>query len=309
MTIQLSSPCCLLLGMLPYQGQICRLGITLQYPPIQLDAAPGAGLNVTGGRADLAAVQAQRVLDHYSIAPADVIEIDLAVPSYMGLGSTPLMGMAMARTLAASHDLPTDRAALAEAAGLGVDTALEQYAFKEGGLLLVGEDGTLLRRATISHEDEANHWVWVLVLPRVPARTPETLEAERIHALRSAAEHMLPDASAVLDNGLWPALDADNYIGVAGALSSLYSLNEAVLGRNGALPPLSDAEQAVIDIMLHHGALVCGRALGGMSLYALVCGGPASRTLRRALATQLGYFGGTVTAALCDNTGAVTTLR
>ncbi|KPV45766.1 hypothetical protein SE17_44070, partial [Kouleothrix aurantiaca] len=158
----------------------------LQHPPIQLDARSAAQLLATGGRADLANQQAARAVEQLSLPAQGDIEIELAIPSLMGLGSAGMLGLSVAQALLALHDQPaTDAAALADAAGLSRPEALELHAFAHGGLLQVAADGQLLRRAEIAH-DEDNAWVWVLVLPRLTVGADETLEAQRRGALLAA---------------------------------------------------------------------------------------------------------------------------
>src|SRR6266496_1246725 len=107
MQVELTSPACLLLGVANVDGQPCQLGVTLQYPPIQLAAHSADTLLITGGRADLAYQQAERFLQHNNLPRRGEIEIELAIPSFMGLGSAAMLGMSMAGTFAALNGLPT----------------------------------------------------------------------------------------------------------------------------------------------------------------------------------------------------------
>src|SRR5215207_1778543 len=179
MQIELTSPACLLLGLTQLDRQICQLGITLQFPQIQLLARNSSALAVSGARADLARQQAERFFQHHHLSPQAEIEIELAIPQFMGMGSSAMLGLSVARALSTLHALPADDGAgLARSVGLADDEALEMHAFAQGGLLLVGEQGELLRRHAIAHSDEADDWVFVFVLPRPPAAMIETLEID-----------------------------------------------------------------------------------------------------------------------------------
>jgi predicted sugar kinase len=139
MQIELTSPACLLLGLAQLDGQICQLGITLQFPQIQLLARDSPALAVSGARADLARRQTAHFFQQQHLPPQAEIEIELAIPQFMGLGSAAMLGLSIARALSTLLALPADGVAgLARAVGLADDEALEAHSFAQGGLLLVG---------------------------------------------------------------------------------------------------------------------------------------------------------------------------
>jgi predicted sugar kinase len=309
MSIELATPSCLLLGLVRFDGQVYQLGITLEYPPIQLRARASAVLSITGGRADLARRQAERFTSPLPLSPQErepggEVEIELAIPQFMGLGSGAMLGLSVARALAALHGLPAEVPALAAAVGLDADEALELQAFAQGGLLLVDSAGAVRRRHEIPQHDEDADWVFVLVLPHVPAGTSETLETDLRQALGASAGHLSAKTGDMLARELWPALERDDIAAFAQALMAIQALNHTALVDAGRPLHLSVEEQAILDIMRDGGAQACGRAIAGLGLYGLIKGGGPSRALRRALTAHLGYFGGTVMATLCDNHGA-----
>lgn len=308
MPFNLTSPACLLLGLASVGGVTHQLGIALTYPPVQLAAQPSGLLLITGGRADLAYQQAERFLTAHGLPHQGEIEIELAVPSYMGLGSAGMLGMSVACALAKLNELPSDSpAALAEAVGLRAEQALERQAFAQGGLLLVRPDGSLALHHSVADGGDERDWVWVLVLPRVRPADPDTLEDDRRAALHAAARHLSAESGALVTGALWPAAARDEIEAFGQALEQIQQFNYDALRLDGQPHILSADEQRTLNIMRANGAVACGRALGGMGLYALVRGGPASRTLRRALTDDLGYFGGTVMASLAAPSGATLT--
>ena len=305
MQIELTSPACLLLGLAQRDGQLCQLGITLQFPQIQLLARASSALMVSGARADLAWRQAERFFQHQHLPPQAEIEIELAIPQFMGLGSAAMLGLSIARALSTLHTLPADDSAkLARAVGLAEDEAVELHAFARGGLLLVDEHGALLRRHAIAHPDEADDWVFVFVLPRPPAATSQMLELDQRAALRAASRHLGAEASNMIIADLWSAVERDDIETFALALARLQELNHAALTSAGQPTVLMSQEQTILDIMRDAGALTAGRTLAGLGLYGLIKGGGPSRALRRTLTERLGYFGGTIMASICDNRGA-----
>jgi predicted sugar kinase len=322
MHVEVTTPACLLLGLVQLDGQLCQIGVTLRYPPIQLLARAAPMLSITGGRADLAYRQAEHFYTYRrgesepslsdageresgGEGPHAEIEIELATPAFMGLGSSALLGLSVARALATLHGWPADDALeLARAVGLSADEALETHAFAHGGLLLVDDAGGLRRRQPIADHDENQDWVFVLALPRVPAGMPETLEADRRQALRDAAAYLDPQAGQLCLSQLWPAVERDDIAMFASALVALQDANYAALAQAGQPVVLSAEEQAILEIMSAGGALAWGRCIAGLGLYGLVKGGGPSRELRRLLTERLGYFGAGVMATLCDNDGA-----
>jgi predicted sugar kinase len=305
MQTELTTPSCLLLGLTQLDGQICQLGITLQFPQIQLLARHSPALAISGARADLARRQAEHFFQQQHLPPQAEIEIELAIPQFMGLGSAAMLGLSIARVLSALHALPADDvAALAGAVGLADDEALEMHAFAQGGLLVVGENGALLRRHAIAHQDEADDWVFVFVLPRPPGATPETLEIDRRATLCASARHLSADTASIITADLWPAVERDDIDAFAQALAHIQTLNQAALADADQPATLTPQEQTILDVMRDAGALTAGRTLSGLGLYGLIKGGGPSRELRRTLTERLGYFGGTVMASICDNNGA-----
>jgi len=289
--VEVHSPCYLQLGFARAAGGVLgELGIALQHPPVQLAAQPAQQLLVSGARADMGYRAAVDCLAQLGVAAGSQIEIELAVPAFMGLGSDAMLrvsvGQALRHVLRAS-DLPT------------VDPAC--WAFKRGGLLLVGPQGELIQRAAIEHSDEEDDWVFVLVLPHAPDDVAEDDELQRRQALRNAAERL---GSSVAADALFAAVERDDFDAFASALTAIHVANEAALSANGRPVVLSEEERDILDFMRARGAAFVARALTGLGLLGLVKGGPASRALRRALVQRLGYFGPPVTASICDNRGA-----
>src|SRR5215207_10028394 len=132
MQIELTSPACLLLGLTQLDRQICQLGITLQFPQIQLLARNSSALAVSGARADLARRQAEHFFQHHHMPAQAEIAIELAIPQFMGLGSSAMLGLSIARARTTLHALPSDDLAeLARSVGLAADEALETHAFAQ----------------------------------------------------------------------------------------------------------------------------------------------------------------------------------
>jgi predicted sugar kinase len=314
MFIEIGSPASLPFGLVRLEGeigpQICLLGVTLQHPPVNLSVQthPG-GLQVSGARADLGYAQAARFLNHHNLPQRAEVEIELAIPSLVGLGSEAMLGLSLAQALAWLNNLPLDDTpALAHAVGLPPQDALEVWGYDRGGLLLVevGQRENFLpplQRYEIAHSEQ-EAWAFVLVLPRVPDDTPETLEADRLKALLEAAPYLSADTGRIVAAELEPALAHNDLTAFGRSLMALQALNDEALARAGVPPAYTSEEQAVLDIICEHGAVAWGRSATGLALYGLVKGARASIDLRHKLRHHLGFFGGRAMATITANTGA-----
>lgn len=292
MRVEVLSPCCLHLGFVRGpDGSACELVIALQHPPIQLMAQPAQQLFVSGARVGVAHRAAENYFARAGRAPHGQIEIELAIPAFMGLGADEMLYVSVAHALqriSGTAALPLARSAF-------------HLAFERGGLLLVDEHGELLRRAAIAHVDEADDWVFVLVLPQTPDDVVDDFEM-RCHAtLRDASAYLDPFCTA---DALFDAATRDDFGAFCIALAAIHAANQAALIAGGYVAELNDQERDVIARMRAGGARFAGRALAGLGLIGLIQGGPASRVLRRSLVQHLGYFGPRVMATICDNYGA-----
>jgi hypothetical protein len=102
----------------------------------------------------------------------------------------------------------------------------------------------------------------------------------------------LPVAARGDVDALFRSAGADDIVGFAAALTDV------------ARSDCGQAEQRELSRQLRDiGALASGCTPTGGSAWALVHGGPASRTLRRALNASLGFFGPSVFAAVTNNAG------
>lgn len=321
MLIDITSPCSLPLGLVRLETergpQTAWLSLTLKYPLVQLAAQrrPG-GVFITGGRANLAAQQAERYYATRQRERQAEVEIEWAIYAHMGLGSEAMLGLSVARALAwTNDDSVDDTPGLAQAIGLGPEHAPAIWGFQHGGLLLAATPDEaeqlppLLRRASIQHQDEEKDWAFVLFLPRTPENVSPTLEADRGAILLQAAPHLALETGRLVTEQLWPAVERDDIHEFAQALMALDHENRAALARAGAPIAITSELQATLDLMRDHGALAWGQSLTGLALFGLVQGAEASRELRRKLMAQVGHFGGTLLASITDNAGARHTVK
>ncbi len=314
MVIEIVAPTSLPLGVAQIETdagrRTCLVGFTLQHPPVHLLAQAHPGLFVTGASEKRARASAKKFRQHVEIAEGIEAEIELAIPSQMGLSSEPMLGLAMARAMAGINELPLeDTVALAKGLGLGPQDALALWGFDQGGFLVVdteadeGEVPPIIRRHSIIHEDR-DAWGFVLVLPRVPQKTPDSLESECLSHLLEAAPHLSDTSGQIVADQLWPALENDDFPEFAQALTRLHKMNGQALDSTGYPQTLTSEAQGILNVMQEHGSLACGQSLVGLGLYAMVKGSSDAIELRQKLREHWGYHAGTTRTTITDNDGA-----
>ncbi len=283
MQIELVSPCLLHLGCI-WAEQVCELGITLQYPQIQLSAQSHPQLEISGACADMALIAVKHLIGKYHQPLPATVEIESAIPIGMGLGAQSMMAESMRQVYSKWHPFEGS-----------FRTSLAGHAAKHGGLLLSNDDGLLQTRADLATHDDSAAWVFVLVLPNLPDDAPEDIESQQLACLCQACR---PKQAGANSEELFAAAEQNDFAAFAHALAQIQAANEAVLNI-----PITAEEHTALDILRSTGAAMCGRALTGRGLFGLVQGGPASRDVRAALQHHYGYFGPQILAATCQNHG------
>ncbi|PDW03157.1 hypothetical protein [Candidatus Viridilinea mediisalina] len=295
--IELVGPAVLPLGLGWRAGGPQLLAVALQHPPVHLLLYPSEALDLSGARADLAYSYAARWLAAHSLGGRVRVDLELAVPSFMGLGSAASLAVTLGTGLAHWYEQPHEPAAtIASACGLPPgEQPLAQIA-AQGGLWLCGLPGSQtpdLRR-TIQHTNR-QAWAFVIVLPRLDPVPEANFELERLNnALQFAPQLAAAQAEAATE-ALIAALDADDLEGFGAALTQLQG--------GYAQPPLSAWEQQVCDQLRASGAVACGRSLAGAALFGIVQGDRGSISARQALRPLVPPTKGVVMAAITENEG------
>ena len=308
MILELAAPASLPLGIAQINGQPSLLALTVQHPPVHLEAQARTGLQITGPRAHIAHTYASRFYESHSLTPGAEIEIELAIPAYIGLGSDTMLALSIAKTLAWAHQRPvTDPDQVASTLNLSPVQAGEIAGFAQGGLLLASVDPTsagdrILRRAEIAHA-ERDAWAFVFHFPFPPDDTPESLETDRLKALVNAAGLLPPDSPQIVET-LFQAVSDDNLAEFGQGLMALQKIAHEALQKSGVPIEFTSDEQKIFELMQAEGAVAWGQSLSGYCLWGLLKGGDPSRTLRKRLTDHVGIFGGRVMATITDNRGA-----
>lgn len=290
---------------------IAILGVTMQHVIVQLRARAASKTFITGPRANVAGSAASQFNSHHTIKSHAEIEIELAIPTLLGLGSTSIMLLAVARALAQLNGLPThDISALGQAIDLQLPGAeLEMAGFQVGGLLLVeinGEHGSypnIMRRHELRHDD-LNSWAIPMLQALPESNTPPDLERNNYRNLVEAGAHLNLESGYLFDKYLWPAVVSDDYPGFTHALSMLQTLTLRALQDAGTPTVLSEFEQSVLSNLREAGASATAQSLFGLTLFGFTQGNKNTAKAKRSLMAHVGHEAGSTIATLTNNSGA-----
>ncbi len=314
MFIEVGVPASLPLGLVRLQSEsdaaVHWLGVTLQHPPVHLRAQAYPTLLMTGARAGRAYELARTLLQAQGWDQPALIEIELAIPACMGLGSDAMLGLSVAQALAWVNGHPLDQPQdWGRALGLGPQHALNIWGFIQGGLLVVDAEspagpGLAPRlRCELAHPDQ-EAWAWVLFFPRISEDMPATLEEDRLATWLKAAPYLPLQSGSLVEDTLWPAMKRDDISAFGEGLMALREMQRQALAKAGHALPLNAQDQRVLQIMRDFGAHAWGQSLAGRALFGLVRGATASVELRTELRRHIGYYGGRVMATITANEGA-----
>lgn len=307
------APSCLPLGVVNLnqtdRRKTAMLGIALQHPPIRAEAQLNDKFLVSGARADVAAAYLEKIYAQHQLSQTAEIEIEQAIPAFMGLGSRPQMGLLMA-TIAAQVNEQDQKDTTFLTVGLELEPThnLNVAASTQGGLLCVDVERTSDGAPQIHHRaeldsDEKTAWGFVLVMPRVSSQSDQ-YEADRMAALIHAQQAQdETDSGKLIQEQLYPAVAADDLDAFGAGLTKLQTINSAALeAMNIDTSPLPQT-QKIFDVMQANGAVACGRSAAGFALYALTRGARSTINMRAALRDVFAHEDGDMIATIAQNAG------
>ncbi len=294
-SIFVEAPARLHFGVLDLRGRLGRhfggLGAAIPSPSLLLEAAPAASLTVEGPDADRAADFARRYLAFHRLPEAGRIVIHKAIPSHAGLGSGTQLGLAVARTLAEFHGLPTEAVDLARAVSRGKRSAIGTWTFALGGFIVEGgrrlgseEIAPLLARFAIPQS-----WRCVVAVPPGPRGLSGEAEASAFQQLSPPADREVEQVSHLVLMQLLPALVEADLPSFGAALSAVQRITGAwfAASQGGVFAP--GPTERLVSNMAEWGAEGVGQSSWGPAAYGLVGSEQAARELaarvRRTMAT------------------------
>ncbi len=297
------------------------LGVALQHPTIELTVQPRTTATATGPRADIAAQYLTQLYKAWPTTPPTAVEIEVAIPAGMGLGSEAMIGLSAGRGLAKlstlgreADDVPLaevadETAKLTRALQLGPQYGLDMWSAAGGGLLLVDANAPAdmmpgrLRHAAIAHEQDRDAWGFVIVEPRISSAIADETDGDRLATVLQCADLLDTASGRLVDDVLWPAVANDDLASFGQGLTALQALNRAALTKMGIVPPQTDRAADILAVMREHGAVACGQSASGLALYALVRGAQATIDMRVALRRVVTHTSGYMRATIVDNVG------
>jgi beta-RFAP synthase len=279
------APARLHFGVLDLRGRLGRhfggLGAAIPSPSLLLEAATATSLTVEGPDADRAAEFARRFLTFHRLPESGRILIHKAIPSHAGLGSGTQLGLAVARSLAELHGLPTEVVELARAVARGKRSAIGTWTFALGGFIVEGgrrlgsqEIAPLLARFAVPES-----WRCVVAVPPGPRGLSGEAEATAFEQLPSPADREVERVSHLVLMQLLPALVEADLPSFGEALSAVQRITGAwfAASQGGVFAP-GPTERLVTD-MAAWGAAGVGQSSWGPAAYGLVDGKEAGQEL------------------------------
>jgi predicted sugar kinase len=240
----------------------------------------------------VARAQALAWFEQHNLPPKADLEIELAIPAHMGLGSEAMLDLTVARGLEALNG-PENVTGLESVHSIW---EIEAWSHSKGGLIVAGRDGRLIQRHALEHNDE-NAWVFVIHLPRPTADTSPSLETDLRYALLRAE----PTTDI---EPLWSAVEANDAQAAGAALMTIQAETRAALEKAGTPQIISEAAAQMLEmIRTSRNILAWGQSFGGLATWGLIKGAGPSQEARTRMRRVAGYEGGTILASVTSNTG------
>jgi beta-RFAP synthase len=284
-------------GVLDLRGSLGRwfggIGAATSAPTLLLSAARADTLEAEGDDAARASEFARRFREHYGIRRGAHLRVHRALPPHAGLGSGTQLALAVGRALAELYEISIDAPGLARAVGRARRSAIGTWTFDKGGLVVEGgrprdgnECGPLIARLAFPHD-----WRCVIAVPDAAQGLSGTIEEEAFAQLPPPPEAEVERVAHVVLMGLLPALADADLPAFGSALSHIQEVTgrwfAAIQGSTFA-PGISEE---LVRRMNDWGASGVGQSSWGPTVYGLVRGEAAARTLADKVQDALGSAG------------------
>lgn len=217
-------------GNFDLSGDMGRLygtvGFTLEEPTLEVKIKKGGEILA---RDEDARLYTERFVEKYDLPGAE-IEVNRALPKYVGIGHHTTLALSIGKGLSHLHDLSLSMEEIALTMGRGLITALGTYACKSGGFIVEGgfkiEEMEEMVPPLIFRGDIPEDWYFVVCIPNASrdriADMREGGEDEILKNLRSMSEELSAELSRIVLVKMIPAFierDIENFG------DSLYSFN------------------------------------------------------------------------------------
>lgn len=304
------APARLHFGVLDLRGDLGRrfggIGAAVPAPSLLLEASAADTLTADGPDAERALEFARRFTTHHGLRRGARLRLHRVIPPHAGLGSGTQLALAVARSLAELHGLPTDAPALARAVGRARRSAIGTWIFQAGGFVLEGgrrpgQDGAapLLARLPMP-----TNWRCVLAIPTGGAGLSGEAEEAAFDRLPLPAAAEVNQVAHLVLLQLLPSLVEADLPGFGAALSEIQRVTGGWFApAQGGAFARGDG-QALIRQMELWGAAGVGQSSWGPAVYGLIEEESAGRRLADRVRGFLGN-GGEVHVGGFDHAGAL----
>jgi beta-RFAP synthase len=285
-------------GVLDLRGSLGRwfggIGAAAAAPTVLLSASRADTLQVEGEDAARATDFAHRFREHYNIRRGAHVHVHRALPPHAGLGSGTQLALAVGRALAELYEISIDAPTLARAVGRGRRSAIGTWTFDKGGLVVEGgrrregdECGPLIARLPFPAD-----WRCVLAVPDAAPGLSGTTEEEAFARLPAPPDDEVQRVAHVVLMALLPSLADGDLAGFGAALSEVQEITgrwfAAVQGSTFAPGP----SEELVRRMAEWGACGVGQSSWGPTVYGIVRGDAAAKSLADKVRGVLGSAGG-----------------
>lgn len=308
-TVFVEAPARLHFGMLDLRGALGRkfggIGAAIPEPSLLLEAAPAESLTADGPSSERALEFARRFLAHHGLETGARLRIHRTIPSHAGLGSGTQLALAVARSLAELHGLPTQPIALARAVGRARRSAIGTWIFAEGGFVLEGgrRHGGSEPAPLLAHYSLPTDWRYVVAIPPGRPGVSGEAEAAAFAHLPPPPERGVMRVSHLVLMALLPALAEGDLRTFGRALTEIQCINGRWFAPAQGGPFSSGTAAGLVARMSEWGAAGVGQSSWGPAVYGVVRGDEAAAALAEHLRAELGDAGA-VYAGPFANTGA-----
>lgn len=137
------------LGFVDLNGGLGRqfgsLGLALDAPVTRVSAMPSREFSVDGVDAERTRAHAERLIQHFGMAPNLSVHVESAIPDHIGLGSGTQLGLAVGAAVSRLAGFVPDAREIAHRLDRGARSSIGIATFEQGGVVLDGGRGGIDR--------------------------------------------------------------------------------------------------------------------------------------------------------------------
>jgi predicted sugar kinase len=252
-------------------------------------------------------------LEYQNIVKTSVtgsIEIELATPRFMGLGSELLIGLTIEQGLYwlnNKHVIGNQN--WSKNRSYNAVDSLTTYSFQYGGINITNLNThkscvpELIYRSEMNENQQDKKMFVSLFLPRVNSTISDDFEEERILNFLSTLSSVKSLSNFLDGNNLIQALLDNDFGKFASQLMKIIYQNYQASISSGKGIPYSEEEKMIFNEMKANGALAYGRSATGLGLFSISLGEDTSNEITSAIRKKTGFNRGTTLNTMIENQG------